>query len=442
MRHCYPILFLLGINFCFSQTLKPFIGQANPPQLSDTICLIKNYLGSFEQSGYQLGDTVNDFTLYDKQNMPMRLSEKLKAGKPVLLISSSYTCPIFRGKIGVINQLNALYKNELEIFIIYTVEAHPDQDISPYFGKVNTGATNIKEGILYRQPLLYEDRILIVEDMLQSLNIEVPVLLDGPCNEWWNHFGPAPNNATLIDANGIVQIKHAWFDRDPDDILCDLKNYFNPGIPCDSIPKGIGQFSFSMISDTLVYGEPNSALYVVGQLQNNSTSTIKIEVRRLINNMPPEWSSSMCLDVCYPTTVDSTQISLKPNQKMDLIVDYFTGPTPAEGSVRIGMRNVDDTRNKFTMRTKAVTQVTGTSDQELHPTIKMYPNPVSSFLTIETDSYKKYELLSLNGNCLLKGDLEPISQVELLHTAAGIYLLKLIPDQGLPYFRKIAVSFH
>lgn len=77
---------------------------------------------------------------------------------------------------------------------------------------------------MYRQPIIYADRLKIVEDLLNAYNLEVPVFIDGPCNEWWLHFGPAPNNATLIDATGIVRIKHAWFDREPDNILCELKN--------------------------------------------------------------------------------------------------------------------------------------------------------------------------------------------------------------------------
>jgi len=427
-------------NRSLSQSLKPFIGQNSIPKLNDSICQISNYLGSFDDSGYQLGDTVNDFQLYAKDFTSYKLSELLQKGKPVLLISASYTCPIFRGKIPIINQLHSLYKNQLEILVVYTVEAHPDKDISPYFGKVNTGATNIKENILFRQPVLYGDRIKIVEEMLTNNTLEVPVIVDGPCNEWWRYYGPAPNNATLIDLEGIVRIKHSWFDRDPNDIICDIKKYFNPGITCDSIIQGTGQFTFNMISDTILFGQPNDALYAVGKIYNNSTSTVKIEIKRLLNNMPNGWSSSMCLDVCYPTTTDSTQITLKPNQSLDMIVDFFTGPSADEGSVRIGLRNIDDTRNRSTMRAKAITsEITGTKNQEENDlkSIAIYPQPAFSSVSLVSNYYTSYELYDSKGRRCTCGRFSNSIEVDVRDLNPGIYSIKFINPNGISSFKKL-----
>lgn len=58
--------------------LKPFIGLNQLPQANDLICPIPNYLGSFADSGYHMGDTVHDFNLYNKGSEPWRLSEFLK----------------------------------------------------------------------------------------------------------------------------------------------------------------------------------------------------------------------------------------------------------------------------------------------------------------------------------------------------------------------------
>jgi hypothetical protein len=305
----------LWTSFNLNAQLKPFIGMDQQPAATDSICVITNYLGNFGTSGYQLGDTVNDFRLYERDGKAFLLSDGLATGLPILLISSSYTCPVFRGKVSEINELVKTYQGKIQIFVVYTVEAHPDIDISPYFGRVNTGASNINEGILFRQPKTYGERLDIVNAMLLDLKIDAPILVDGPCNNWWQHYGPAPNNATLIDGNGIVQIKHAWFDRAPDDMFCDLEQYFNPGKNCDSIPSGTGSFQFSMITDTMITGDLNSAMYAQGTLENNSASNVTIEVRRLQNSLPVNWFSSICLDVCYPTDVDSTQITLKPGEK-------------------------------------------------------------------------------------------------------------------------------
>jgi hypothetical protein len=39
------------------------------------------------------------------------------------------------------------------------------------------------------------------------------VLLDGPCNEWWETFALAPNPAFLIQPDGIIFKKQGWFDN-------------------------------------------------------------------------------------------------------------------------------------------------------------------------------------------------------------------------------------
>ena len=419
--------------------LKPFIGLNQLPQANDLICPIPNYLGSFTDSGYHKGDTVHDFNLYNKDSEPWRLSEFLKTGKPVLLISSSYTCPIFRGKIPIINELQRLYKDQLEIIVFYTVEAHPDKDISPYFGKVNTGAVNQKDGILYRQPIIYADRLKIVEDLLNAYNLEVPVFIDGPCNEWWLHFGPAPNNATLIDATGIVRIKHAWFDREPDNILCELKKYFDPLNSCDSIPNDVGEFSFMMSTDTLIKGEVNSTMYVSGIIQNTSNVPVSIDVKRLVNNMPVDWSSSICLDVCYPTSVDSTRITLRAKEKMNLIVDFFTASLAAKGSVRLGMRNVNNTLNRAFMNATAITEEIVVSNDNAYTEeyLRIYPNPVSSHFIINANQFDSYRLYDAKGVLVQIGSLTSVTRIEKCNLTSGIYIIQVTSSGGTIFYRKL-----
>lgn len=425
-----------------AQNLKPSIGLFTAPEAAETVCPIQSHLGNFDRTGYQLGDTVHDFTLYDKDFHPFTLSESLNNGKPVLLISSSYTCPIFRGKIPKINQLYSQYKDQLDIYIVYTVEAHPDKDISPYFGRVNTGAANINEGILYRQPLNYGDRLQIVQDMLIDESISVPVLIDGPCNAWWNHYGPAPNNATLIDPDGTVRVKHAWFDRSPNDILCDVKKYLDPSSSCDSIPSGVGQFSFELISDTIIRGEVNATLYAVGTIQNTTKYPMTIEVRRIQNNLPANWSSSMCLDVCYPADVDSTRISLKANEKMDMIIDFFTGPVPATGRVRIAMRNVDNTQNRAIMDIRAMThEVTSTyKPNTTKPDVLIYPQPSNGFLHIRSNVYNQFILFDEKGVVHQKGYIDEMHTLDRKNLPSGLYFIKLSQDNGQSIYQK--VMFH
>ncbi len=207
-------------------SLLPAIGHTNIPDDSAAMCPIPMALdrnSGFKKAGLKEGTIIPDFTLFDVNDNPLNAGSILAKGKPLLLVHGSYTCPVFRGKIATINRVVRDFGDQLHVALIYTVEAHPLIDTSFYFGKVYLGEINEKEGILYRQPRTYAERKAIATDMLQALKIDAPVYLDDPCNNWWEVFGHAPNNAYLIDTDGMIFAKQTWFDRSPDNINTDIK---------------------------------------------------------------------------------------------------------------------------------------------------------------------------------------------------------------------------
>ena len=191
--------------------LLPHFGQLVSPNSADGICEIVSYLGDFDDNAYPVGQKVNDFTLYDKTGSAVNLKSKLLEGKPVFLMTGSYTCPVFRNKIAQLNELIATYGAEINFYVVYTVEAHPIIDNSGYADSIWTTAQNIADGILYEQPDTYGDRLSAVNDLTDAFTINCPILIDNNCNEFWTTYGEAPNRAYLIDQNGFVQISHGWF---------------------------------------------------------------------------------------------------------------------------------------------------------------------------------------------------------------------------------------
>lgn len=197
--------------------LKPSIGLFSIPNDSDPVCTIPLAIDPgnfFELPGLHEGDTIPDFKLYTLGNDSMQIGELLTDGKPVLLIGGSYTCPKFRNHLDEVVDLDATYGTQIHIYIIYTVEAHPaDPDISPYKGEVWQLNSNDQLGIIYHEPVTYLDRKNTAGDMISEINIPVTLLLDGPCNAWWQTFALAPNPAFLIQPNGIIFKKQGWFDN-------------------------------------------------------------------------------------------------------------------------------------------------------------------------------------------------------------------------------------
>ena len=86
--------------------------------------------------------------------------------------------------------------------------------------------------------------------MLNAMTIDVPVLIDGPCNEYWTNMAYAPNNAYLINTDGSVYVKHGWFHKAPKDILADIDNLL--------LNLGTGEFSRPQDKQLVIYPNPSN----------------------------------------------------------------------------------------------------------------------------------------------------------------------------------------
>ena len=372
-------LLLLFLPIAYSQVdLGPSIGIGDLPSNNTPICDIPLYLDGYGGTGFFAGDLIPDFNLFDLNGNELVMSEFLAQGKPVLLIAGSYTCPVFRERINVINALVNQLGDQLEVIVIYELEAHPFNDISPYFGYENPGQANIAEGILYNQPDTYGERKNMVATMLSEVNIQAPIYIDGPCNEWWSNFGPAPNNAYLISTEGIVLSKHPWFNQYPSNILCDLEEFLDIPTNCETGTMG-GQFNFTMDGATTVVGEAGLTLYTDATLTNNSPYDVEIEITREQTDLPAGWASSMCIDICYPSTTTSTTILLEAGATTHYTNYFYTDENPGYGKVQIRFQNTEISGNNFTQWMSAETYVnTDVSEVSTEAVPLLKPNPVGS----------------------------------------------------------------
>ncbi|MCU0431893.1 MAG: T9SS type A sorting domain-containing protein [Bacteroidia bacterium] len=190
------------------------------PSVSDSICSFAPYVdssGMFLNAGYQVGTTVPDFTLYDSANTAHSLYSYFGQGKPVILISGSYTCPQFRNCLtNLIPQMNVAYDTLIHILLVYTLEAHPELPWnSPYaYGPWVVG-TNIAAGISFPQQQTYGHRLNMMNTTLANCPVNHILLADDTCNTWLSTFGPAPNMSYVLSENGVVRGKYGlgWNDK-------------------------------------------------------------------------------------------------------------------------------------------------------------------------------------------------------------------------------------
>jgi len=215
--------------------LKPAIGPTSLPADTDPICnIICSTTYNFNTGGLQIGDTIPQFQFYSVSGTPTDALTLLQTGKPLCIVAGSYTCPVWRGKIAALNTLVSTYGSQVNFLVVYVVEAHPNTpDVSPYSCSVWITTQNQTDGVLYLQPTTYGARKIVVTDQMNNSctcipTINAPVVIDGPCNDFWTTFGEAPNNAYLINPlDGTVSCKHGWFNQAPLDMADCIDSLLN-----------------------------------------------------------------------------------------------------------------------------------------------------------------------------------------------------------------------
>lgn len=161
--------------------------------------------------GPEPGASAPDFTLKTIEGRLVSLQD-LRAQNPVVLVTGSYSCPVFRGSSRAIEKLHSRYADRITFLILYTVEAHPKGSHSPCStGSKQASKLNRHDGILVTQPQKYEERVKLAAQCRDALSLNIVIAIDDMDNQVWVAYGSAPNAAYLIDRDGRVIARHGSF---------------------------------------------------------------------------------------------------------------------------------------------------------------------------------------------------------------------------------------
>lgn len=152
------------------------------------------------------GERGVDVVLHDLEGEVVPLSSLL-GDRPVLLVTGSATCPVYQRHRDPLRKLAKHLDGHVDTVLVYTIEAHPRRDPSPYRGAPWEVKTSDR-----RQARTDDARRASAAE--QDLGAAVRVLVD-PLDDgdpFWCTWGPAPNAAWLLRTDGRVEAVHTWFD--------------------------------------------------------------------------------------------------------------------------------------------------------------------------------------------------------------------------------------
>ena len=419
MKKLILIAFVLPLLIKAQVQLLPSIGIGSLPNDTDSVCPIVPRAQGNPWTQVHVGDTMADFTLWDINGDSVTLSEMLNSGKRVLMVAGSYTCPIFRNHMPDLNAVAAQFGNQIECFAVYEVEAHPTGSAQPSSGNLNPSNPP------YNQPNTYGERKSNLQDLLNGANgppagnyipvpVSVPIYIDGPCNEWWQYYN-GPNNAYLIDTNGVLFAYHNWFNNSnppngpSTNIWCDIDSLLgvNSG-GCSQVTGLNGTFDFQLKSTSTVtsYGNPGDVIDIFGELINTSNDGVQVNIQRIMNNLPSNsWESSMCVTFCLPASQDTTSAIVGANDTIDFSFHFFTDPLmagPDTGRARVRFTNANGSQQAIMQPYRGITYTTTSSIDETFTKVLVYPNPSDGTLYIESNFTEKsvVQITDLLGNTI------------------------------------------
>ena len=444
--------FTFSTLLIFAQpVLLPSIGVGQLPDDADTVCGYPMPVSpdmTFDSYSYQNGETIADFTLYDLNGDSVNMANLLSFDKAVVIVGLNYTCPYVRNKVSIYNDIQTTYGNQVTIIGIYHLEAHPDDDFSPNSGTFGNVAANVNAGIVVDQHNTYADRKAAAQDLITNEGLNIPVYLDGPCNEWWSNFGPGPATGYIIKPDGTVFVRHGWFDKfaNGHDIYCDLDSLF--GVTCTGTSP-TGQFTMALTTNDTVYGLPGATIDVEADLINTSGADVLIEIERDQNNLDVNWESAICADVCLNPLTDLYTFLLPDGETQHFWMHFYSDPAlEGEGHTKMVFRNTNDFSNQYVYDFHAfsdTTFVTNVRETVRQTRVTAYPNPFTTSILISTGNPTLISAIRLyNIEGALVRTIENINDHSILlqreNLSDGMYYAEILGGTELIGRQKIIVQ--
>lgn len=150
------------------------------------------------------GDAAPDLSLRNPEGHTVPLSSLWKES-PLLVITGSTTCPVFRRHIKAIQQIVQDHEGRARVVVVHGPQAHPAQDPSPYRG--TPWPLKYSRVDLART---WEERALQGGEVAKRAGLEV--YIDEMDTPFGCTYGTVPNGAFLIRQDGVLEAVHDWFD--------------------------------------------------------------------------------------------------------------------------------------------------------------------------------------------------------------------------------------
>lgn len=186
--HGWQASFLVQPNTLFGMTGKEGRATSDPEYNFERF---EDFDHESRERKVDAGDEAVDGTLYQTDGTEIQLSS-LWSEQPVVLEFGSITCPVFTGWIDRIDALAGRFQDEVDFYIVYSREEHPDET-HPAHRTLDEKMHRVEDLKTQESP----ERTVLVDDIEGSVHLA---------------YDGLPNSVYLIGTDGIIAYRADWID--------------------------------------------------------------------------------------------------------------------------------------------------------------------------------------------------------------------------------------
>lgn len=176
-----------------------------------------------------------------------------------------------------------------------------------------------------------------------------------------------------------------------------------------------------------------------GMVHNLLETPLTVDFKRTLNDVPDDWSSALCLDVCLAPWVDETSATIPAGDSLEFSLHVFTGARADSGTVNVTIADSTGVKMDSLTFTAKTIWPTNVEDKPLARTFELlgnYPNPFNPTTTIEYSvadmcTAARLQVYSLRGRRVAEVPLNAAPGVhqfefQAAHLSAGLYLYRIV----------------
>ena len=225
-----------------------------------------------------------------------------------------------------------------------------------------------------------------------------------------------------------------------------------PRMTCLALLIVLGQAALAgsftvIVADTALSDTLGSEVVYNMRVANVSGSDLTLAMVRTQNDLPQDWQSSLCLDLCYSPFVDSVATTaafgsspIRAGDTLDVSVHVFPLTNPGIGIVRVVLQDATNPADQQEVRftTDAITTSAGTDEgiAQKFSLEQNYPNPWNPSTIIRYRvgeagfvSLKLYDALGREVKTMVSERKTPgeyLVDLDGSGLASGLYIYRLV----------------